>query len=202
MQNSSLRALLQNRKKEVWLLAAIFALLLISVSVNSKKVIGIGSAFSRNDNVLRMELKRKQAQLTKALEEENRIRNTLLGFGKYKQDVWLPERDGNSQQELRRIIETTAKTAELKLKTLGTIQEMKIVDGLHAYQVNIMADAAYENILRFMDGLQKRSPKLFWKNLTITPDNAKAPNFLILNGTIQIVVISSPEITEKLWSVK
>ena len=62
-----------------------------------------------------------------------------------------------------------------------------------------MADTQYDNILRFMFNISKGSPNLLWKNLTITPDNTLAPNFLILNGTLQITVLNAPGIAEKLW---
>ena len=194
-----LKKLWMNRKKELLLGAVIILLTVIALLVNSKSIVKKTGRIMNGKRNPEMELKKKQDMFATAIEEERQLLMPIFLLKKQRTNFWLPEYDGNPQYGMRKRIETAARDADLKLKTFGAIQNMKITEGLTVYQINIMADTQYDNILRFMFNISKGSPNLLWKNLTITPDNTLAPNFLILNGTLQITVLNVPGIAEKLW---
>lgn len=147
-------------------------------------------------------LQSKQELLRKALSKEQELAQpvrTVQAQGKY---FWRPERDGDPQFAVRQKVEQAAQSAGVKLKSLGTLQVSKVLDGINVYELNVMADAQLEEIARMMAELERSTPRFYWKNLTLNPDNINRPRFVVFNATVKVVAVNSAEVGSRLWPEK
>ena len=84
-------------------------------------------------------------------------------------NFWQSGRDGDPQLGVRQRVEAAARNAGVKLKTLGTLQTSKVIDGINAYEMSIAADAQVEELAQMMLKMERMTPRLYWKNLTLNP---------------------------------
>lgn len=144
-------------------------------------------------------LQLKQEALRKALEQEETLSLPIRTVCAQDRWFWRQERDGDPQFEVRRKIEQAAKDAGVKIKSLGNLQTSKVIDGVNTYEVGVTADAQLEEIARMMSELEHMTPRFFWKNLTMNPDNTNKPRFVIFNATVKIVAVTEAELDKSFW---
>ncbi len=195
-----LQKMWREKRKECLALLVIALLAIISLCVNFKTIRKNTARMWGGTQSPRTMLIQKQEQLTELLQEELQIQRPLTALRAARAKFWLPQ-DGNPQYELRRKVERCAKEAGIRLKSTGTLQITKLTEGLFAYEINITSDCQLPQLLAMLEKIENERPCLFWKNLTINPDNTRSPNFLLLNGTIKIVRLENPDMAQRLWGV-
>lgn len=193
-----MRTLWRTRRREVILAGAFLLLVFVSLAVNYGSIGRNAAQLAGGVPSFRKELLAKQQAFAAATAEEHRLQQPMARLAGARQKFWQPV-DGNPQNELRRRIEQCAKGANLRLKSIGTVQNVKLAEGLNVYEISVTADAQLSDLVAFMQKVEQERPHIFWKNLTISPDNTRSPNFLMLNGTVKILVLNEPEIAQKLW---
>lgn len=194
-----LRALWRERRRETLLGGIVLILVVVSLSINMRSIGKKATRFATNNEEIRQAILQKQQHLQTLIQTEYELRVPVYQLEGARMKFWLAK-DGKPEQEFRRRIEQCAKGSGIRLKTVGTLQNTKLTEGLNSFEISITADIHMKELLTFLQRIEQEKPQITWKNLTITPDNANAPNFLILNGTLKILVVNANEITQQLWS--
>ena len=194
-----LRALWRGRRRETLLGGIVLILVVVSLSINMRSIGKKATRFATNNEEIRQAILQKQQHLQTLIQTEYELRVPVYQLEGARMKFWLAK-DGKPEQEFRRRIEQCAKGSGIRLKTVGTLQNTKLTEGLNSFEISITADIHMKELLTFLQRIEQEKPQITWKNLTITPDNANAPNFLILNGTLKILVVNANEITQQLWS--
>lgn len=52
---------------------------------------------------------------------------------------------------------------------------------------------------RMMVEMERMTPRLYWKNLTLNPDNINKPKYLLFSATIKVVAVTAPDLSEQFW---
>ncbi len=191
----------KNRRRET-MLGGLFALLaIISLIVNYGTIGRKTSHIVGGVSSLKNELEEKQQAFSELKQQIHSLQKPLNKLSAEKSKFHFRE-NNSPQKQLRNKIERAAKSVGLRLKAIGTMQNIKIADGLNTYEINITADAQLPIIIDFMQKIKAEKPHIGWKNITVTPDNMRSPNYLMLNGTLKIIVLDDEEMIEKLWGEK
>lgn len=194
----SFKKLWATRRRETVIGILLISLASVSLAVNFGSIKKNAGRMVKGTKSPREELLQKQQALMELIGKRRNVQKPISALAKKRQCFWLPQ-DAKPQFELRRRIDRCARESGLKLKSVGTLQTTKIADGLFVYEISISADGRIPEILSMIQKIESESPKLYWKNLTINPDNIRAPNFLMLNGTIKMVYLEQPEMIQRLW---
>lgn len=196
MTRLKLQHLWKNRRRECILVLVVMMLALISLLVNMGSISRNASRSITGPMEFRKELMAKQTELLELVRQEREIAAPIRKLALKQQAFW--KSSAGVQIDFRRKVERLVKESELRLKSLGIIQNMKIADGLNAYEITLTADAQLQELLAFMVKVEQETPLIYWENITITPD-IRSPNFLILNAKLKIVVLDAPDIEQRLW---
>ena len=62
-----------------------------------------------------------------------------------------------------------------------------IAEGLFSYELNFSADVQISELLQFMNFLYTETPRVYWKNFTIRPNNQLNVEYLVLNATLSVL---------------
>ncbi len=191
----------ENHRRGTVIGMGIAFLALAALYLNSDLLPELWPSSSRIEKKL-SELQYKQELLRKSLEKEQALAIPIQTVRTQGKHFWRPERDGDPQFGVRQKVELAAQNAGVKLKSLGTLQISKVMDGINAYELNVIADAKIDEIARMMAELERSTPRFYWKNLTLNPDNINRPRFVIFNATVKVVAVSSAELGGRLWPEK
>ncbi len=201
MARMNFTQLWKTRRRECILAGGVLLLLLLlSLLINLGSITRKTSRAMAGTADSRRELENKQAELLEAIRVERELAAPVRELAFRRQSFW--QASGNLQADFRRKVEQAAKESNLRLKSLGTIQTMKVAEGLNSYEITLAADAQVKEVIDFMARVEQERPAVFWKNITVTPDNMKSPNFLMLNATLKIVALNSPDAEQRIWGEK
>lgn len=201
MLQGKLKNLWQSRRKEFLLCIVVFLLILISVGINMKNISRKTRRTVRGTAEPRKELLLKQEELQKAVDYEQELSYPIQQLANSKSKFWITQ-STNIQFEFRRKIEQSARSSNIRLKTIGTVENVKVIEGLNSYEIAVTADLKIDELTAFVASIEQEQPKIFWKNVRVTPDNIRAPNYLIFSGTLRILVLNAPEMVERLWGAE
>lgn len=199
MLTGRLKELWRNKRRETIAGGTVLLLAIISLAVNLDGISGNTAQVTSGISSSRTELQRKQELLTQAVREEQLLRTPIWKLAGMRRKFWRPE-DGKPQNELRRRLEQCAKSAGLRLKTIGAMQTIKVVEGLNSHSINLTADCQLNELADFLWNIDREQPEISWMNITIQPDNTRSPNHLVLNGSIRILMLEMPDAARKIWS--
>ena len=194
----SFKKLWATRRRETVIGILLISLASVSLAVNFGSIKKNAGRMVKGTKSPREELLQKQQALMGLIGKRRNVQKPISALAKKRQCFWLPQ-DAKPQFELRRRIDRCARESGIKLKSVGTLQTTKIADGLFVYEISISADGQLPELLSMIQKIESESPRLYWKNLTINPDNIREPNFLMLNGTIKMVHLEQPEMIHRLW---
>ncbi len=192
-----LKKLWRTRRRETLLGGVVLLLIAVALPVNLPSIGKKVSRLSGGANHSRAELLRLQEECKAAAEEESRLLAPVRRLATARGSFWEPK--PNLQLELRRRLEQCARSSGLKVKSIGTLQNVKLLEGLLAMELQMTADAQIGEVTAFLRKIEQEQPRIFWKNLSLTPDNLRSPGFLTLNGTLQVIVLDEPDVARKLW---
>jgi len=143
-------------------------------------------------------LKESQERLRKTIVQSRAQERRLQKFVAANNCYWLKSRDGNPEIDLRARIEKAARSAGLDLKAVGNLRTNKITDGVQGYEISISADADIKVLADFLAAVYQGTPRLYWDNLNLRPDNLQSPKLVMLNGTLKTIVVETPELVKLL----
>lgn len=189
---------LNSKKRMLWLICLVFLLSLISLAINGKKFFRKTAVMLSGKQLLQQEIAQKNQQLQNLINKEHELQRPITKLAGMRKNFWMQE-ERKLQYELRKKLEDCAKSSEVRLKTIGTLQKTKITEVLFTYELNITADMQLDKLVAFLQKLEKEKPSIFLKNISISPDNTRSPNYLIFNATLQVVVISDPKVSQQFW---
>lgn len=87
----------------------------------------------------------------------------------------------------RERIEKAANVSNLKIRSMSDIRRTDIAEGLFSYELNFSADVQISELLQFMNFLYTETPRVYWKNFTIRPNNQLNVEYLVLNATLSVL---------------
>lgn len=143
-------------------------------------------------------LKDMQEKLRKTMDKSRELEGKIQHFAAAGNGYWLKLRDGNPEVDLRRRIEKAARAAGLQLKAVGNLRTVKIIDNVACYEISISADGEIKPVTEFLAALYQGTPRLFWDNLNLRPDNIQNPKMVVLNGTVKTIAVDAPDLVKLL----
>lgn len=81
--------------------------------------------------------------------------------------LWNPEQDGPPEIRLRELVNDTAKRAEANLRSIGAVITTSIDAEHSAADVDFFITDDYGKIVRFIDEIEKTTPRLRWRRVEI-----------------------------------
>ncbi len=81
--------------------------------------------------------------------------------------LWNPEQDGPPEIRLRELVNDTAKRAEANLRSIGAVMTTSIDAEHSAADVDFFITDDYGKIVRFIDEVEKQTPRLHWRRVEI-----------------------------------
>ena len=151
-----LHTLWREKRRETLLCGVIFVLAVVSLLVNMRGIGKKASRFATGNTDLRKEVIQKQQELQELIQAEHEFQLPVRQLEGARMKFWLTK-DGKPQHEFRRRIEQCAKGAGVRLKTVGTLQTLKLTEGLNACEIMITADVQLKEMLTFLQRLAQES---------------------------------------------
>ncbi len=197
----NLKILLTKNPKGTILVAVVVILCGVALYLNSDFIPNIWPGESQAQKS-RNQLKTTQENLRKALAKDKEL---SLAIANLSQDIscfCIPSRDGKPDTLLREKVEKSAVNAELKLSSLGALRTSKIDDFMKSYEISLSTTASISKLVTFIKKLGRGTPKIYWVQYSIRPDNMRDPQNILFNGTVKMVCIESEELVKKVWGDK
>jgi hypothetical protein len=108
-------------------------------------------------------------------------------------EFWLASRDGNVELEPQKMIEEAAEKAGLQLTSVGNVQGENIGEIGQRMYLTVSAQSSISTIVDFISEIEARRPRLFWRNLTLRPDNIRTYGNVVFNGTLEFIFITDED---------
>lgn len=87
--------------------------------------------------------------------------------------LWNTARDGKPEVMLPRLVKDAAKRANVNLQSLGDVK-IDSIDAGHSYaDLNLDVVDEYGKVVRFIDEIEKETPKLAWRRLELRVNSAR-----------------------------
>ena len=147
-------------------------------------------------------LKSRQKELQKELNELNALRTKRASYVDNSKIFWIARRDGDAETNAQRIIEDAASSAGLVLSTIGRVQSQTITEGVASMEISIQASSDIDKISSFIEQIYKKNPRFYWGSLSLSPDNVRNPQKVVMSGTLRFISVSDDDIVKKLLGEK
>ncbi|NOY75330.1 MAG: hypothetical protein GXP32_06020 [Kiritimatiellaeota bacterium] len=108
-------------------------------------------------------------------------------------ELWLKDCDGEPALGMKRLIDSATEGAEFALSSVGAARSTKVADGVSLVGLSVRGKASFKSIVRFIAAMENTTPRVYWKSLLLRPVNPRRPGEILLNGYIQVVVVSDSE---------
>lgn len=118
---------------------------------------------------------------------------TDVGNPEYTKMFWIPKRDGELPLKAQEMIEDAAEKAGITLQEMSETKSSKISEYLSSNDITVKAKAPEEKMIDFINKIHELSPRFYWGNLKLSPDNLEQPKDHILLGTLRFVSIEGEE---------
>ena len=131
---------LNRKKRMLWLICLVFLLSLISLAINGKRFFRKTAVMLSGKQLLQQEIAQKNQQLQNLINKEHELQRPITKLAGMRKNFWMQE-ERKLQYELRKKLEDCAKSSEVRLKTIGTLQKTKITShevSRHLQEVIVM----------------------------------------------------------------
>lgn len=88
---------------------------------------------------------------------------------------------------LREQVERIAAASGITISSLREIQQVPAAEGWIACTLSFSAECAVADLQEFLAGVDNSSPRLYWRNLTLRPDNTNTPSKVVLDGQLALL---------------
>jgi hypothetical protein len=145
-------------------------------------------------NQARRELANSQAALLKAMNERYELKRHRESLKGRANEYWLKSRDGDPAVDIKKIVDKAAEASGFPLSSIGATRSTKVTDGVSLVGMSVRGKTSFKTIVEFIAELEKETPTVYWKSLLLRPTSARRPDEIILNGYIQVLAVSDPEL--------
>ena len=94
-------------------------------------------------------------------------------------------------EKLRESVEWIAAASGATVSSLREIQHLPAAEVWNICILSFSAECSISGLQEFLAGVDNHEPRLYWRNLTLRPDNPNAPAKVMLDG--QLVLLHIPE---------
>ena len=123
-----------------------------------------------------------------AEDEAKERHNRIAKINRQTAAFW--KKVASPQVEIAGELEKVARNSKITLQNMGAPRSTKISDNLMGTEISIQVTGSMHDLSLFLANLDANSPRFFWISCTITPDNARSPHGVTLNGRLQLVSLS------------
>jgi len=197
----NLKALLTKNPKATLLITVVVVLCGVALYLNADFIPDIWPGESLADTYL-SKLKTTQEDLRKAIDKDKELSLIIANLSQDITSFCIPSRDGKPDTLLREKIEKAAADSEVKLSSLGALRTSQIDDFMKSYEISLSTTADISKLVPFIKRLGRGTPKIYWDQYSIRPDNIRDPQSILFNGTVKMVCIESEELVKKVWGDK
>ena len=88
---------------------------------------------------------------------------------------------------LREQVERIAAASGITISSLREIQQAPAAEGWIACTLSCSAECAIADLQEFLAGVDNNIPRLYWRNLTLRPDNTNTPSKVVLDGQLALL---------------
>ena len=88
---------------------------------------------------------------------------------------------------LREQVERIAAASGITISSLREIQQVPAAEGWTACTLSFSAECDIADLQEFLAGVDSNIPRLYWRNLTLRPDNTNTPSKVILDGQLALL---------------
>ena len=85
---------------------------------------------------------------------------------------WNPEQDGQPELRLCELVEDAAKRAKADLRSLGSVRVTSAGVAYSYADIDFIVVDEYNKLVRFIDEIEKKTPRLSWRRIEIRPERA------------------------------
>lgn len=100
---------------------------------------------------------------------------------------WVESRDGLPDIELRRKIETAARTAGFEQINIGAARRSRLNNDLYFLEVDVNTAAALEPLAVFWRELGRATPPIGWKRVELRPEQSQSSDRIQFSGTLRVL---------------
>lgn len=100
---------------------------------------------------------------------------------------WVESRDGLPDIELRRKIESAARTAGFEQTNIGAARRSRLNNELYFLEVDVNTAAALESLAVFWRELGKITPPIGWKRVDLRPEPSQNSDRIAFSGTLRVL---------------
>ena len=95
---------------------------------------------------------------------------------------WNPEQDGQPELRLCELVEDAAKRAKADLRSLGSVRVTSAGAAYSYADIDFIVVDEYSKLVRFIDEIEKKTPRLSWRRIEIRPERAAGTDPVIPGG--------------------
>ncbi len=178
--------LASTRSKVIFcIFGVLFSLVVILLSTD----IDLGGLFPSETTLenARRDQKKALAAFTEAEKKQKEYLSVSQEYKKLMDECWVESRDGLPDIELRKKIETAARTAGIEQVNISTARRNRINNDLYFLEVDVNTTAAIDLMITFWRELGKLRPPIGWKRFELRPEQNQNSDQLILSSTIRLL---------------
>lgn len=127
-----------------------------------------------------------QQALTRTVEKSRKLRRELREMPGFLAAV-LQQNATAAPGHFREQLEKAAAASGLQLRSASEIRESKLTEQLHLWELSFTATGGTAELVELCRFLSTRSPRLYWRTLSIRPDNPQAPQHLIISASLTML---------------
>ena len=87
----------------------------------------------------------------------------------------------------RERVERAANLSGLKIRSMSDIRQTDLSEKIFLFELNFAADCQLAELVQFMNILYTEKPRVYWKSMTLRPNNHFNVEYLVLNAVISIL---------------
>lgn len=96
-------------------------------------------------------------------------------------------------EKLRESVERIAAASGATVSSLREIQHLPAAEVWNICILSFSAECSISGLQEFLAGVDNHEPRLYWRNLTLRPDNTNAPAKVMLDGQLALLHIPEEE---------
>ncbi len=149
-------------------------------------LMGTGGLLPFAGEILKKEcrkLNRLQKNILDLREQNRQLRLETRSMKEFRSGA-LSVSDEIAAEKLREQVERIAAASGITINSLREIQQTPVAEEWNAFSLNFSADCAIANLQDFLSGVDNSMPRLYWRSLTLRPDNTNSPSKVILDGQL------------------
>lgn len=174
------------RSKIVFCVGGLLFSAVVLLSSSGVSLPGLFPSASTLENA-RREQKKAIAAFEAAEAQQKEFDTVQKKFKELTGSCWVESRDGLPDIELRRKIETAARTAGFEQINIGAARRSRLNNDLYFLEVDVNTSAALESLAIFWRELGKVTPPLGWKRVDLRPEQSQSSDQIFFNGTLRVL---------------